>query len=93
MPLNAPERETVIVFSDADEFAEITTHQRRWVTKLRKNPAAEELEDLTFEGTKGARFRVPANLVSIRSKQRKGGAGNIAALDAYRSTKAEGKAA
>jgi hypothetical protein len=35
--LTAPERETVILINE-DEFAEITTRQRTWVTKLRKNP-------------------------------------------------------
>jgi hypothetical protein len=67
--LTAPERETVILINDEDEFAEITTHQRTWVTKLRKNPAAEEIEDLSYGSTTGARFRVPARLVSVRTKQ------------------------
>ena len=68
--LTAPERETVIVFNDEDDFAEITTHQRTWVTRLHKNPAAEKLEDLTYGSTTGARFRVPARLVSVRTKKR-----------------------
>jgi hypothetical protein len=66
--LTAPERETVILINE-DEFAEITTHQRTWVTKLRKNPAAEEIEDLSYGSTTGARFRVPARLVSVRTKR------------------------
>jgi hypothetical protein len=68
--LTPPERETVILINDQDEFAEISTHQRTWVTRLRKNPAAEELEDLTHGSTTGARFRIPARLVSVRTKQR-----------------------
>lgn len=68
--LTRPERETVILLNDEDHFAEITTHQRTWVTKLRKNPAAEELEDLSHGSTAGGRFRVPAKLVSVRTKQR-----------------------
>jgi hypothetical protein len=68
--LTPPERETVILINDADDFAEISTHQRTWVTKLRKNPAAEELEDLSYGSTTGARFRLPAKLVSVRTKER-----------------------
>jgi hypothetical protein len=59
----------VILINDADDFAEITTHQRTWVRKLRKNPAAEEIEDLSYGSTTGARFRVPARLVSVRTKR------------------------
>jgi hypothetical protein len=58
------------LINDADDFAEISTHQRTWVTKLRKNPAAEELEDLSYGSTTGARFRLPAKLVSVRTKER-----------------------
>ena len=36
MSLTAPERETVIVFSDADDTATVHTHQRRIITKLRE---------------------------------------------------------
>jgi hypothetical protein len=68
--LTPPERETVILINDADDFAEISTHQRTWVTKLRKNPSAEELEDLSYGSTTGARFRLPAKLVSVRTKER-----------------------
>jgi hypothetical protein len=68
--LTAPERETVIVFNDEDDFAEITTHQRTWVTRLRKNPAAVEIEDLSHGSTTGARFSIPAKLVSVRTKRR-----------------------
>jgi hypothetical protein len=67
--LTAPERETVIVLNDEDGYAEITTHQRSWVTRLNKNPAAEHLEDLTYGSTAGARFQIPAKLVSVRTKR------------------------
>jgi hypothetical protein len=50
LSLTAPERETVITFSDADETATVHTHQRRIITKLRNNPAATKVDDLTFEG-------------------------------------------
>jgi hypothetical protein len=44
MSLTAPERETVITFSDADDTATVHTHQRRIITKLKNNPAAELVE-------------------------------------------------
>jgi hypothetical protein len=68
--LTAPERETVITFSDADDTATIHTHQRRIITKLRNNPAATEVEDLTFDGTAGAVFELPADLITFRSRRR-----------------------
>jgi hypothetical protein len=35
------------------------THQRRIITKLKNNPAATQIEDLTFDGTAGAVFEIP----------------------------------
>jgi hypothetical protein len=52
----------VILINDDDEFAEITTYERTRVTKLRKNPAAEQRKDLSFGSTTRAHFRVPAKL-------------------------------
>jgi hypothetical protein len=69
-PLSAYERETIIVFNDAEDLATITTHQRRILTKLERNPAAEKLEDLPHGRQPGARYSVPAQLISIRSKNR-----------------------
>jgi hypothetical protein len=71
LSLTATERETVITFSDEDATATIHTHQRRIITKLRNNPAATEVEDLTFDGTAGAVFEIPADLISFRSGRRK----------------------
>jgi hypothetical protein len=71
LSLTAPERETVITFSDADETATVHTHQRRIMTKLGNNPAAELIEDLTFDGTAGAVFEIPADLITFRSARRK----------------------
>jgi hypothetical protein len=71
LSLTAPERETVITFSDADDTATIHTHQRRIVTKLLNNPAATRVEDLTFEGSAGAVFEIPADLITFRSRRRK----------------------
>jgi hypothetical protein len=71
LSLTAPERETVITFNDADDTATIHTHQRRIVTKLLNNPAATKVDDLTFDGTAGAVFEIPADLISFRSGRRK----------------------
>jgi hypothetical protein len=69
-PLTA-ERETVITFNDADDTATIHTHQRRIITKLLNNPAATKVDDVTFEGSAGAVFEIPADLISFRSGRRK----------------------
>jgi len=84
LSLTAPERETVITFSDEDDTATVHTHQRRIITKLRNNPAATLIEDLTFEGTAGAVFEIPVWAISFLSKKRKGGAGNAQALQKAR---------
>jgi hypothetical protein len=70
-PFLPPERETVITFSDEDGTATVHTHQRRIITKLRNNPAATEVENLMFDGTAGAVFEIPADLISFRSGRRK----------------------
>jgi hypothetical protein len=71
LSLTAPERETVITFNDEDHTATIHTHQRRIITKLLNNPAATKVEDLTFNGSAGAVFELPADLISFRSGRRK----------------------
>jgi hypothetical protein len=50
----------------SDLKASSHTHQRRIITKLRNNPAAKEIEDLTFGGSAGAEFEIPADLISFR---------------------------
>ena len=84
MSLTAPERETVITFSDEDDTATIHTHQRRIITKLKNNPAAELIEDISFDGTAGAVFELPVWAISFLSKKRKGGPGNSLALQKAR---------
>lgn len=69
-PLTAPERETVILMSDADDVALITTYQRRILTKLERNPAARKIEDLRHGGQPGARFELAAAFISFRSRRR-----------------------
>jgi hypothetical protein len=71
LSLTPPERETVITFSDADDTATIHTHQRRIVTKHLNNPAATKVDGLTFEGTAGAVFEMPADFISFRSGRRR----------------------
>jgi hypothetical protein len=70
--LSAAERETVIVMTDEDGFAEIYTAQRRWITKLKKNPAATLVVEGKHDGSAWARFEVPKELVSVRAQSRKG---------------------
>jgi hypothetical protein len=71
MSLNAIERETVITLNDAEDFAEIYTAQRPWITRLKKNPAAELLEEGKHDSSAWAKFRIPRNLVSLRSRTTK----------------------
>jgi hypothetical protein len=70
MALSAPERETVIVFNDADEVASVYTAQRRIITQLKKNPSATLVEEGVFERSPWARFELPKTFVSFRSKTR-----------------------
>jgi hypothetical protein len=72
MSLTATERETVITFSDEDDMATVHTHQRRIITKLRNNPAATELEEISFDGTAGAVFELPVWAISFLTRKRKG---------------------
>jgi PHD/YefM family antitoxin component YafN of YafNO toxin-antitoxin module len=70
MSLTAPERETVIVGSDADDGLTIWTAQRPVITKLKNNPAAVLLEEGRHEGPAWARFSLPADLLSFRTRRR-----------------------
>jgi hypothetical protein len=69
MSLSALERETVVTLNDAEDFAEIYTAQRPWITKLKKNTAAELIEEGRHDGSVWAKFRVPKELISVRSKK------------------------
>ena len=51
---------------------DIETHQRRIITKLRNNPSATEIEDLSFDGTAGAVFELPVWAISFLTRKRKG---------------------
>ena len=79
MSLTAPERETVITFSDDDDTATVHTYQRPIITKLKKNPAARQIEDISFEGTAGAVF-IPADRISFLGPKRSLSEAQMAAL-------------
>jgi hypothetical protein len=68
--LTAPERETIIGTSDADDYYDIWTAQRPVITKLKKNPAAALVEEGFYGTTAWARFQLPANLLTFRSAKR-----------------------
>ena len=65
--LTGPERESVFLSSDASPIWEITTHQRKMISKLR-NAGWEPVEDLNYHGQPGYRFHIPYNALTIRSK-------------------------
>ena len=69
MSLTAPERETIITMNDEDGHAEIWTAQRPIITKLKKNAAATLIAEGKQDGSAWAKFRLPAKLVSFRSKR------------------------
>jgi len=66
--LTALERETVILMNDAEDWAEIHTAQRSVITRLRKNPAATLVEEGADGSSVWAKYRVPKELVSVRTK-------------------------
>jgi hypothetical protein len=66
--LTGPERETIISWSDAEDIAYIWTAQRTVITKLTANPAASLVSRGTIGTTAWAEFRLPARLVSFRTR-------------------------
>lgn len=71
MSLTAAERETIVTGCDADDHITIWTAQRPIITKLKKNDAAELLDEGVHEGSVWAKFRLDAGLLSFRSGKRK----------------------
>lgn len=59
--MNAEERETTICACDADATVHIWSAQRRYITRMRKDPAFTEVASGVFEGTEWAEFSVPAD--------------------------------
>ena len=67
--LIAEERETHIIFNDADDFATVTTHMRTWLTAMDRNPAATQVGETDAFG--GKTYRVPKALVAkVRNGKR-----------------------
>jgi hypothetical protein len=64
MSLTAPERETIITLNDEDDTAHIYTAQRRWITKLKKNPKANLPAEGKHECSAWAEFEIPADLIA-----------------------------
>ena len=58
--MTAPERETTVVSTDVDDVVTIETAQRRYLTRLRKNPSFTEVAAGSYEGTEWARFTIPS---------------------------------
>jgi hypothetical protein len=69
MSLTPAERERIITFNDDDDMAHVWTAQRPWITRLRRNPAAVLLDEGRHDGSAGAAFEVPKELLTIRSKK------------------------
>ena len=65
--LTPPERETVILTSDADGTWTLSTHQRKVLTRL-KNAGWEPVEDLSYGRQPGRRFELPFGAVTIRPR-------------------------
>lgn len=70
--LTRQEKETVVVFNEADEDAEVSTYNRRWVNRLNELvelEVAEELEDEAEEA--GSRtFLMPKRLLFPRKPRK-----------------------
>jgi len=65
--LTKAEQETVITFTAEGEEAHIHTSMKRWVTKLKKNPAFVVEEEFTVGSTVCVNGRLPQKLVSVRN--------------------------
>lgn len=54
-------RETVINASDADDTVRIWTAQRRFITRLQRNPRVKQVGSGEHDGTQFFMFEVPAS--------------------------------
>src|SRR4026209_574409 len=66
MGLIAAERETTIVWTDADERIMISSSQRKVITQLKKNPAFELESEENFDGSIIVNGTLPLNAITIR---------------------------
>lgn len=57
--LSAPERETTITTSDADDTVRIWSAQRPYITRLRKSPEATEVRSGFIGTSEWAEFTIP----------------------------------
>lgn len=57
----AAERETVINASDGDDVVRIWTAQRRFITRLQKNPRVKQVGSGEHDGTPFYAFEIPAS--------------------------------
>lgn len=55
------ERETIINASDGDQTVKIWTAQRRYITRLRRNPTFTEIATGFHGNTEWAEFTIPAD--------------------------------
>jgi hypothetical protein len=82
--LTPPERETVLLTSDADDSWSIWTAQRPVITKLKKNPDAVLVEEGSYGTTVWAKFTLPANLITFRQARKR-----VELTDEQRTARAE----
>ena len=62
------ERETSITMNDEDDYAEVSSFQRRMISRLCRNKAARKVRDIEMGGRIiGAVFEIPKNLIGIRA--------------------------
>lgn len=61
MSLTPAERETVVNAHDEDEMVRIWTAQRKYITKMRRDPAFTEVASGHHDNTEWAMFTIPAN--------------------------------
>lgn len=66
MALSAAERETTIVWTDADERVMISSSQRKVITQLRKNPNFEEESSDICDGTEIVIGTLPLGAITVR---------------------------
>lgn len=89
MSLTKLEQETVITFNAAEKVARVTTHMKRVITKLDRNPNARQLARETVLGTEGVTYELPVQCISFR----KGKLGLIDKLEGQADAPDEKKAA
>lgn len=59
--MNLFEKETVVNSSDGDDLVRIWSAQKKFITKMRKEPLFTEVKSGTREGSEWAEFTIPAD--------------------------------